>query len=206
MLLHLRTSKVQDYLNEQLAHIKNDITINKEQLTAIQLDSTKPKLLQKQTTLEKELKNAKLSIQHLTKDKKELAANTERSLTAIKDKQFQLSRKVELETKLNQMEEMFYDPTIFWYNTLNYRASKLSTNDQVVPVTVKIPEFSKNKQKWSSATFFLISKSSRSQKSRHTSNFHNKMIFQTNPIEVKISTTESDDNQILVLVVMPGQA
>ena len=56
---------------------------------------------------------------------------------------------------------MFYDPTIFWYNTLNYRASKLSSHDQlVVPVVVKMPEFTTNKQGWSSPPFYLMAKSS----------------------------------------------
>ena len=109
----------------------------------------------------------------LTKAEKEyitLAANTDEVLAKLETK-FQTKiteietaaqkRITELETKLEektqQIEQLITDPNIFWYNTVSYQASKLSSGDQVVPVIVKMSEFNKkknNKVDWYSDSFY----------------------------------------------------
>ena len=111
--------------------------------------------------------------QNLTKAEKEhitLAANTDEVLAKLETK-FQTKiteietaakkRITELETKLEQktqqIEQLIFDSNTFWYNTVKYQASKLSSGDQVVPVIVKMSEYTKKKSykvSWYSDSFY----------------------------------------------------
>ncbi|XP_065888405.1 TNF receptor-associated factor 4-like [Dysidea avara] len=59
--------------------------------------------------------------------------------------------------KTQQIEQSVSDPNIFWYNTVNYQASKLSSGDQVTSVIVKMSEYAKKKSDgvwWYSDSFY----------------------------------------------------
>ena len=194
-------------LVETKAQLK--LTATEHQLTVLQLKKTQDELNKKssasmqqaavhQVALESHVTQQLAHIKKTTKE--ELTANAARtkdeignklavSLTEMKDKLAKITddsveKTKELETKLDDLKKMLYDPTIFWYNTLNYRASKLSSHDQVVPVIVKVAEFSKNLQEWCSTPFYLKPKSQ-------------------NPVQlmVGVKTTSSKD-YISVLLVM----
>ena len=128
--------------------------------TQQEAERTKDQLLQKLTATEKELNTTKQQLattcQNLTKAEKEhttLAESTDKALTDMENK-FQAKitdimtaaeKKItELETNMQQrtqlMEQMFSP----WFISLHDRASKLSSGDQVVPVVVKMTEFTKN--------------------------------------------------------------
>ena len=100
----------QGHLTQQLLHISKDLTTIKEQLKADQSDATKTKneLLQKHATTERDLKNVKKSIQSFTRDEKELAVSTEKSLAEMKSKESELSKRAdELESKLDEVGGCF---------------------------------------------------------------------------------------------------
>ena len=155
----------------QLAHTEKNLTAK---LMASQQEAkrTKDQLLQKLTATEKELNTTKQQLattcQNLTKAEKEhttLAASTDNALTEMENK-FQAKvtevvtaaeKKIaKLETKLQErtelIEGMILDP---WGTSLQYRASLSSSGDQVVPVAVKMTEFTKHMAaEWSSTTFY----------------------------------------------------
>ena len=140
----------------QLATIEN----LKHQLSASQQEAktTKNQLLQKLAATKKELNTTKqqlaITCQNLTIAEKEhttLAASTDKALTEMETK-FQAKiteiaaaadkRITELETKI-------------WFTSLQNRASKLASGNQVVPVVVKMTEFTKHMNtKWLSQPFY----------------------------------------------------
>ncbi|XP_065887461.1 TNF receptor-associated factor 3-like isoform X1 [Dysidea avara] len=157
--------KTKDDLTQQLAVTKQEAKKTKDELT------------QKLTNTQRDLNTTKQQVattcQNLTKAEKEhitLAANTDEVLAKLETK-FQTKiteietaaqkRITELETKLEQktqqIELIISDPRIFWYNTVNYQASKLSSGDQVVPVIVKMSEYTTKKSdgvRWYSDSFY----------------------------------------------------
>ena len=161
---------------EEARKTKDDLT---QQLVVTKQEAkkTKDELTQKVTNTERDLNTTKQQLattcQNLTKAEKEhitLAANTDEALAKLETK-FQTKiteietaaqkRITALETKLEhktqQTEQLISDPNIFWYNTVNYRASKLSSGDQVVPVIVKMSEYTKKKNdgaRWYSVSFY----------------------------------------------------
>ena len=163
--------KTEEYLTQQLKSTEKDLTAK---LMASQQEAkrTKDQLLQKLTATEKELNTTKHQLattcQNLTKAEKEhttLASSTDKALTEMENKfQAKVTEVVTaaeqkiatLETKLQQrtelIEGMILDP---WGTSLQYRASKFSSGDQVVPVVVKMTAFTKHKDaEWSSAPFY----------------------------------------------------
>ncbi|XP_065887553.1 TNF receptor-associated factor 3-like isoform X2 [Dysidea avara] len=164
----------------QMEKYKDEFTMRIEQQqkeSEEQLSVTKDDLTQKLTSTQRDLNTTKQQLattcQNLTKAEKEhttLAANTDEVLSKLETK-FQTKiteietaaqkRITELETKLEQktqqIEQLITDPNIFWYNTVNYQASKLSSGDQVVPVIVKMSEYTKKKSDqvyWYSDSFY----------------------------------------------------
>ena len=159
------TRKTKDDLTQQLAVTKQEAKKTKDELT------------QKLTNTQRDLNTTKQQLattcQNLTKAEKEhitLAANTDEVLAKLETK-FQtkiteietaaLKRITELETKLEektqQIEQLISDSNIFWYNTVSYQASKLSSGDQVVPVIMKMSEYTKKKSdtvEWYSDSFY----------------------------------------------------
>ncbi|XP_065887463.1 TNF receptor-associated factor 3-like [Dysidea avara] len=157
--------KTKDDLTQQLAITKQEAKKTKDELTQ--------KLTNTQRDLNTTNQQLATTCQNLTKAEKEhitLAANTDEVLAKLETK-FQTKiteietaaqkRITELETKLEQktqqIELIISDPRIFWYNTVNYQASKLSSGDQVVPVIVKMSEYTTKKSdkvNWYSDSFY----------------------------------------------------
>jgi len=162
---------------EEARKIKDDLS---QQLVVSKREAkkTKGKFIQKLTNTEKDLNTTKQQLattcQNLIKAEKEhttLAANTDEALAKLETK-FQTKitkietaaqkRITELETKMEhktqQIKQLISDPNIYWYNTVNYQASsKLSSGDQVVPVVVKMSEYTKKKSgkvTWFSDSFY----------------------------------------------------
>ena len=202
------------HISKEMAAISKDLTTTKEQLAANQLDAMKAKdeMLKKLTTTEKDLSNARKSIQNLTRLEREL----ERSFTEIKDNLTKITRNSatkaielgsrldekadELKAKIDQVEGLLYDATVFWCNTLNHQASKLYSYNQanaVSVVIVKMPGFNKNKQEWCTSHFYLKPKTSL-EYSQRTRSYLNSISYQT-----QFKVTASQDDQISVSVVMP---
>ena len=155
-------------LTLQLAHTEKNLTAK---LMANQQEAkrTTDQLLQKLTATEKELNTTKQQLattcQNLTKAEKEyttLAASTGKAVAEMENK-FQAKvvtaaekKLAELETKLQQrtelIEEIILDP---WGTSLHCQASKSSSGGQVVPVVVKMIEFTKHMAvEWCSALFY----------------------------------------------------
>ena len=165
------TRKTREDLTQQLVQTEKNLTAK---LTAIQQEAKKTKdgLIQKLTATEKELNTTKQQLattgQNLTKAEKEhttLAASTDKALSEMENK-FQAKiteiasvaeKKItELETKLQQktkqLQEKMLDP---WFTSMQYRASKFGSGNQVVPVVVKMTEFTKHiNSKWLSKPFY----------------------------------------------------
>jgi len=157
--------KTEDNLIKQLPVIKQAAKMRNDELT------------QKFTNTERDLHITKQQLattcQNLTKAEKEhvtLATNTDETLAKLETK-FQTKiaeietaaqkRITELETKLEQkaqqIEQFMSDPRIFWYNFINYNVLKLSSGDQVVPVVVKMSDYTKKKRNfinWYSESFY----------------------------------------------------
>ena len=157
------TRKTREDLSKQLIQTEKNLTAK---LTASQQEAkwTKDQLLQKLTATEKELNTTKQQLattcQNLTKAEKEhttLAASTDKALTEMETK-FQAkitaaeNRIAELEKKLQQNTQPIEGP---WLTSLHNRASKLSSGNEVVPVVVKMTEFTKHKDaEWLSYLFY----------------------------------------------------
>ena len=155
---------VEQSANNALAQLTT-VEILKQQLSASQQETkrTKDRLLQKLTATEKELNTTKQQLattcQNLTKAEKEhttLAASTDKALTEMETK-FQAkitaaeNRMAELERKLQQKTQPKEIP---WLTSLHNRAS-LASGDQVVPVVLKMTEFTKHKgTDWLSKPFY----------------------------------------------------
>ena len=164
---------------KELADTKADLKSTQEEARKTKDDLTQQLAVtnQKLTNTQRDLNTTKQQLattcQNLTKAEKEhitLAANTDEVLAKLETK-FQTKiteietaaqkRITELETKLEQktqqIEQLIFDSNIFWYNTVKYQASKLSSGDQVVPVIVKMSEYTKKKSggvQWYSDSFY----------------------------------------------------
>ena len=163
---------------QEAKRTKASLTLQLDHTTAIvmaiqqEAKRTTDQLLHKLTATEKELNTTKQQLattcQNLTKAEKEhtiLAASTDNALTEMENK-FQAKiteiltstdkRIAELETKLQQKTELIEEvmPDV-WGKSMQYRASKLSSGTQVVPVVVKMTEFTKHRNVgWLSAPFY----------------------------------------------------
>ena len=158
------TRKTREDLTKQLIQTEKNLTAK---LTASQQEAkwTKDQLLQKLTATEKELNTTKQQLattcQNLTKAEKEhttLAASTDKALTEMENK-FQAkitaaeNRIAELEKKLQQNTKQIEEGS--WLTSLHNRASMLSSGNEVVPVVVKMTEFTKHKDAdWLSNSFY----------------------------------------------------
>ena len=75
--------------------------------------------------------------------------------TAAQKKITELETK--LEQKTRQIEQLISDSKVCWYTSINYQASKLSSGNRVIPVIVKMSEYTKKKSgkvHWYSEPFF----------------------------------------------------
>ena len=104
------------------------------------------------------LTTQKLHLTHQahTKDYAALAAGCKKALVNM-DTKFQAmindissdaqKRIAMLESKLHhKVEQMMLDPKIFWLNTINFKAARLSSGDQVSPVTVKLVGYAQKRR------------------------------------------------------------
>ena len=175
------TVSTQNKLKHEVEKAKEDFTQlleHTENITAKLMASqqeakrTEDQLLQKLTATEKELNTTKQQLattcQNLTKAEKEhttLAASTDKALAEMENKiQTKVTEVVpttaekyivELESKLQQkimrIEGIVHN---HWLTSLRNQASKVISGNQVVPVVVKMTEFTKNKgTTWSSKPF-----------------------------------------------------
>ena len=150
-------------LKQQLVQTEKNLTAK---LTASQQEAkrTKDQLLQKLGATKKELNTTKQQLattcQNLTKEHTTLAASTDKALAEMESR-FQAkitaaeNRIAGLENKLQQKTQLIEGIFGPWLTSLLYRASKLSSGDQVVPVVVKMTEFTKHvRSKWLSKPFY----------------------------------------------------
>ena len=165
-----KVEKTKDDLTQQLVWHTTKVAKVEHQLTASQQEA-KNQLLQKLTATEKELNTTKQQLattcQNLRKAEKEhttLAASTDKALTEMENK-FQAKiteiasiaeKKItQLETKLQQKAKQLQEKIDPWFIHIQYRASKLSSGDQAVPVVVKMTEFAKHMgTDWLSKPFY----------------------------------------------------
>ena len=159
--------KAKEDLTQQLIQAEKNFTAK---LTTTQQEAkkTEDQLLQKLTATEKELDTTKQQLatiyQNLTAkaEQETLAASTDKPLAEIETKiQAEVmntteKRIAELETKLQQktawIEGIIHN---HWLTSLCRQASKLASDNQVVPVVVKMSEYAKNKDTtWSSKQFY----------------------------------------------------
>ena len=153
-------------LRQQLVQTEKNLTAK---LTTSQQEArrTKDQLLQKLAASKKELNTTKQQLaftcQNLTKAEKEhttLAESTDKALTEMENR-FQ-AKITAAENKIAKVESKLQQKTqpiegIFgpWLTSLQYRASKLSSGDQVVPVVVKMAEFTRHMSaRWLSKPFY----------------------------------------------------
>ena len=162
------TRKTREDLTQQLVQTEKNLTAK---LTANQQEAkrTKDQLFQKLAATKRELNTTKQQLatacQNLTKAEKEhttLAASTDKALTEMESR-FQAkiiaaeNKIAEVESKLQQKTQLIEGAFGPWLTSLLYRASKLSSGDQVVPVVVKMTEFTKHvcmNSKWLSKPFY----------------------------------------------------
>ncbi|XP_065916948.1 putative leucine-rich repeat-containing protein DDB_G0290503 [Dysidea avara] len=171
--------KWKDDLIQQLAATKQEAKKTVDDLTQRLIASqqearkTKNELTQKLTNTERDLNTTKQQLattcQNLTKAEKKhttLAANTDGALAKLETK-FQTNitgietaaqkRITELEQK-NEMLHLFIGKdTLQYYTNINTMAAKLSSGDRVVPVIVKMSEYTKKKSDdvhWFSDSFY----------------------------------------------------
>ena len=135
-----------DVLTQKLTNTEDDLFITKQQLA---------KTCQNLANAEKE---------HAV-----LAANTDEALAKVETKfqtkiteiEFAAQKRIaelenELQQKINLVEQQLY-----WYRTISLTAAKLSSGDQVVPVIVKLSEYTKKKNRrvtWYSDSFYTHTK------------------------------------------------
>jgi len=137
--LTLRLQQTENHLTvtkQELAATKDDISIAIQNLTAIQEEERKTK--EAQATLETKFQTKITDIE----------AASQKRIAELETK---------LEQKTQQIEQFISDPRIFWYNTINYSMLKVSSGDQVVPVIVKMSEYTKKKRNfvnWYSESFY----------------------------------------------------
>ena len=155
---------VQQAANMQLENLRQQLSASQlevknvtAQLTASQQEArkTKDQLLQKLTATEKELNTTKQQLattcQNLTKAEKEhttLAASTDKALTEMENKfQAKITEVMTAaEQKITELQASLQQKTqLSWFLFL-HQVSKLSSGlgDRVVPVVVKMTEFTKN--------------------------------------------------------------
>ena len=195
-------------ISKELAAVSKDLATTKEQMDAMKAKNETHKKLTS-TTTEKDLSNVRKSIQNLTKIQKELERSFKEikdnftrmmnnSATKAKELESKLDEKaIELKSKVDQVEGLLYDETVFWYNTLNHQASKLYSYDQdnaVSVVIVKMPGFSKNKKEWCTSQFHLKFR---------TSLDHQRMRSFQNSTGYLFKVSTLQDDHISVSVVMP---
>jgi len=175
--------KWKDDLIQQLAVTKQEAKKTIDDLTQRLIVSqkeakkTKDELTQKLTNTERELNTTKQQLaktcQNLTKAEKEhttLAANTDEALAKLETK-FQ-TKITEIETaaqkRITELERNTKLSFSDWPYIINTAASRLTSSDQVVPVIVKMSEFTKKKSDivlWYSDPFYTHHKGYRMQMS-----------------------------------------
>ena len=159
-------SKTLADMNTNLTNIQEEDRKWKDDLIQ-RLEKTKNELTQKLTNTERELNTTKQQLattcQNLTKAEKEhttLAANTDEALAKLETK-FQ-TKITEIETaaqkRITELDQrnaklLFSD----WPSIISTSSSRLSSGDQVVPVIVKMSEYTKKKSdvvNWYSDSFY----------------------------------------------------
>ena len=169
--LNHEVRKAKEDLTQQLAHTEKNLTA-KLATCQQEVKRIEDQLLQKLADTVKELSTTRqqlaITSQNLSKAEKELtefAVSTDKALTKIENKfQMKITEVVpisaeknitDLETKLQErmkrIEEIVGN---HWLTILCHQASKVASGNQVVPVIVKMMEFTKNKDTtWSSKPF-----------------------------------------------------
>ena len=160
--------KNKEALTQRIALVENHLSSANKQLKVLSTTSqqeakrTKERLFQKLAATEKELNTTKQQLattcQNVTKAKKEHTASTDKALTEMETK-FEAkitaaeNRIAELERKLQQETQPKEEGP--WLTSLHNRASRLASDDHVVPVVVKMTEFTKHKgTNWLSKPFY----------------------------------------------------
>ncbi|XP_065888321.1 TNF receptor-associated factor 5-like [Dysidea avara] len=174
--------KTIDKLIQRLADTKADLKSTQEEARKTKDDLTQQLALtnQKLTNTQRDLNTTKQQLattcQNLTKAEKEhitLAANTDEVLAKLETKfQTKITEietaaqkritelETKLETKLEQKNELLQlvigKETIQHYANINTSSSKLSSGDQVVPVIMKMSEYTKKSDRvwWYSDSFY----------------------------------------------------
>lgn len=141
-----QSEKIIEILTQRLANTEEDLEITKQQLT---------------TSCQ--------NLVNVEKDHATLAANTDKALskleaafqTKVTEIEYAAQKKIvelehKLQQKIHQTELQFY-----WHRTMSLTADKLSSGDQVVPVIVKMSEYTKkknHKMTWYSDSFYTHKK------------------------------------------------
>ncbi|XP_065917607.1 uncharacterized protein [Dysidea avara] len=157
--------KTKNELTEKLTKTARELNTTRQQLITSQ-QAVKNELTQKLTNTEKELNTTKQQLattcQNLTKAEKEhttLAANTDEALAKLEAK-FQ-TKITEIETAAQKrITELEHNTKLLfgdWSSIISTSSSRLSSGDQVVPVIVKMSEYTNkksNKVYWFSNSFY----------------------------------------------------
>ncbi|XP_065888341.1 TNF receptor-associated factor 3-like [Dysidea avara] len=167
-------NKIKDELTQKLTNTQRDLNTTKQQLATtcqnltkaekehITLAATTHEALAKletkfQTKITKIETAGQKRITELETKLEQKTKLLEDVLFSDKDLWWKIITSSSSKQKTQQIEQSVSDPNIFWYNTVNYQASKLSSGDQVVPVIVKMSEYTKKKSdgvQWYSDSFY----------------------------------------------------
>ena len=141
------TRKTKDELTQKLTNTERDLYTTKQQLATIRQNLTKAEKERITLTANTDEALAKLGTKFQTKIT-EIETAAQKRITELESK---------LEQKTRQIEQLLSDSKISWYTSINYQASKLISGDQVVPVIVKMSEYTKKKSDkvsfWSDAFY-----------------------------------------------------
>ncbi|XP_065887470.1 TNF receptor-associated factor 3-like [Dysidea avara] len=148
--------------NQKLANTQTDLNTTKQQLATTCQNLTKAEKEHITLAANTDEILAKLETKFQTKIT-EIETAAQKRITELETKLEQKSKLLEdvlfsdkdlwwkminsssSKQKTQQIEQSVSDPNIFWYNTVNYQASKLSSGDQVTSVIVKMSEYAKKK-------------------------------------------------------------
>ena len=166
--------KTKDELTQKLTSTQRDLNTTKQQLATTCQNLTKAEKEHITLAANTDEILAKLETKFQTKIT-EIETAAQKRITELETKLEQKSKLLEdvlfsdkdlwwkminsssSKQKTQQIEQSVSDPNIFWYNTVNYQASKLSSGDQVTSVIVKMSEYAKKKSDgvwWYSDSFY----------------------------------------------------
>ena len=160
--------KIKNELTQKLVNTDRELNTTKQQLVASQQEvkKTKNELTQKLTNTERELNTTKqqlaktcLNLVKAVKEHTTLAANTDEALAKLETK-FQ-TKITEIETaaqkRITELENNTKLLSSDWSSIISTSSSRLPSGDQVVPVIVKMSEYTKKKSNyviWYSDSFY----------------------------------------------------